>query len=200
MRLVAPFDGIAGIRSINVGDYLKDGADIVNIEDLDAVYVDFRLPERFQTKVQRGQHSAVEVDALPGTKFDAVVQAIDPAVDANGRSLAIRGLIDNRQLKLRPGMFARVTTVFGARDNARLVPEEAIVPLQGKQYVYRLVDGPDQDTKIAQRIEVQIGIRRPGRVEVTQGLSPGDVVVTAGHQRITKDGAAVRVVDLARKG
>jgi len=198
LRIVAPFDGIAGIRSISVGDYLKDGADIVNIEDMDAIFVDFRLPERFQTKVQRGQAALVDLDALPGRQYTAVVQAIDPLVDANGRSVGVRACIDNRQLQLRPGMFARITAVFGERDNARVIPEEAIVPQAGKQFVIRLVDGPDQDTKIAQRVEVKVGIRRPGRVEITEGLQAGDLVVTAGQQRIQKDGMPVRVLDLGR--
>lgn len=198
LRITAPFDGIAGIRSINLGDYLKDGADIVNIEDMDAMYVDFRLPERYQTKVRPGQTALVEVDALPGRKYTAVVHAIDPLVDANGRSVAIRGCIDNRHLQLRPGMFARVTAVFGERANARVIPEEALVPQGGRQYVVRLVDGPDQDTKIAQRVDVQVGMRRPGRVEITEGLQPGDLVVTAGQQRIQKDGMPVRVVALGR--
>lgn len=198
LRIVAPFDGIAGIRSVNPGDYLKDGADIVNIEDMDAMYVDFRLPERYQTKVRTGQTARVEVDALPGRRYTAVVQAIDPLVDANGRSVAIRGCIDNRHLQLRPGMFARVTAVFGERANAPVIPEEALVPQGGRQYVVRLVDGPDQDTKIAQRVDVQVGIRRPGRVEITAGLQPGDLVVTAGQQRVQKDGMPVRVVDLGR--
>jgi membrane fusion protein (multidrug efflux system) len=198
LRIVAPFDGIAGIRSINVGDYLKDGAEIVNIEDIEAIFVDFRLPERFQTKAQRGQTALVEIDALPGRKYAAVVQAIDPLVDANGRSIGIRGCIDNRKMELRPGMFARITAVFGERDNARVVPEEAIVPQAGRQYVIRLVDGPDQDTKIAQRVEVKVGLRQPGRVEITQGLQPGEVVVTAGQQRIQKDGMPVRVIELNR--
>jgi membrane fusion protein (multidrug efflux system) len=198
MRIIAPFDGIAGIRNVNVGDYLKDGAEIVNIEDLDAIFVDFRLPERFQTRVERGQRAVVEVDALPGRKFTALVQAIDPLVDANGRSVGIRACIDNRQLHLRPGMFARVNAVFGERENARVIPEEAIVPQSGRQFVIRLVDGPDQDTKTAQRVEVKVGIRRPGRVEITEGLQPGDMVVTAGQQRIQKDGMPVRVMDLSR--
>jgi membrane fusion protein, multidrug efflux system len=197
-RMIAPFDGIAGISSVNVGDYLKDGADIVNIEDLDAIFVDFRLPERFQTKVQRGQRAVIDVDALPGRKFTALVQAIDPLVDANGRSVGVRACIDNRQLMLRPGMFARVNAVFGERDNARVIPEEAIVPQAGRQFVIKLVDGPDQDTKIAQRVEVKVGIRRPGRVEIIDGLQPGDVVVTAGQQRVQKDGMPVRVLDLNR--
>jgi membrane fusion protein (multidrug efflux system) len=198
LRIIAPFDGIAGIRNVNVGDYLKDGAEIVNIEDIDAILVDFRLPERFQTKAQRGQTALVEIDALPGRKYVAVVQAIDPLVDANGRSIGIRGCIDNRHMELRPGMFARITAVFGQRDNARVIPEEAIVPQGGRQFVIRLVDGPDQDTKIAQRVEVKVGIRQPGRVEITEGLQPGEIVVTAGQQRIQKDGMPVRVLELSR--
>jgi membrane fusion protein (multidrug efflux system) len=200
LRITAPFDGIAGIRNVNVGDYLKDGAEIVNIEDIDAILVDFRLPERFQTKAQRGQTALVEIDALPGRKYAAVIQAIDPLVDANGRSIGIRGCIDNRHLQLRPGMFARITAVFGERDNARVVPEEAIVPEGGRQFVVRLVDGPDQDTKIAQRVEVKVGLRQPGRVEIVEGLQAGDMVVTAGQQRIQKDGMPVKVVELSRAG
>lgn len=200
LKILAPFDGIAGIRNISVGDYLKDGADIVNIEDLDAMYVDFRLPERFQTKVRPGQTAVVEVDALPGRRFAAIVHAVDPLVDANGRSVGVRGCIDNRQMALRPGMFARVTPVFGVRDDARVIPEEAIVPQAGRQFVYKLVDGPDQDTRIAQRVEVKVGVRQPGKVEITEGLQPGDLVVTAGQQRIQKDGTPVRVLDLGKLG
>jgi membrane fusion protein (multidrug efflux system) len=198
LKIVAPFDGVAGIRSINIGDYLKDGADIVNIEDLDALFVDFRLPERFQTKLRPGQTALVDVDALPGRRYSAVIQAIDPLVDANGRSVGVRGCIDNRHLQLRPGMFARITPVFGVREDARVIPEEAIVPQAGRQFVYRLVDGPDQDTRIAQRVEVKVGTRQAGKVEIVSGLQAGEVVVTAGQQRIQKDGTPVRVLDVAR--
>jgi membrane fusion protein (multidrug efflux system) len=198
LKIVAPFDGIAGIRNISVGDYLKDGADIVNIEDLDAMYVDFRLPERLQSRIRPGQLALVDLDALPGRRFTALVQAVDPLLDANGRSVGVRGCIDNRELELRPGMFARVTPVFGVRDDARIIPEEAIVPQGGRQFVYRLVPGPDAETRIAQRVEVRVGLRQPGKVEVTEGLDAGDLVVTAGHQRIQKDGTAVRVMDLNR--
>jgi membrane fusion protein, multidrug efflux system len=200
LKIIAPFDGIAGIRNVSVGDYLKDGADIVNIEDLDAMYVDFRLPERYQTKISPGQTAQVEVDALPARRFSASVLAVDPLLDANGRSIGVRGCIDNRRLELRPGMFARVTPVFGVREDARVIPEEAIVPQGGRQFVYKLVDGPDQDTRIAQRVEVKVGIRQPGKVEITEGLMPGDLVVTAGQQRIQKDGMAVRVLDLGKAG
>lgn len=194
LRILAPFDGVAGIRGVNVGDYLKDGADIVNVEDLDAVYVDFRLPERLQNKVKTGQTARVAFDALPGVQYSAVVLAINPQIDADGRSLAVRGCIDNRRLQLRPGMFARVTAVFGARADARVVPEEAIVPQGSKPYVLKVVPGAAPDSRIAQRVPVQLGLRRAGQVEVLQGLELGDTVVTAGHQRVQQDGAPVRVV------
>ncbi len=199
LKIVAPFDGITGIRTVNPGDYLKDGADIVNIEDIDAVFVDYRLPERFLTKVKKGQVAMIELDALPGRKFMAMVQAIDPLIEANGRSVSVRGCIDNRQLQLRPGMFARVTAVFGERDNARVVPEEAIVPQGARQFVIKVVDGADKGSKVSQRVEVKVGIRRPGRVEILEGLDAGDVVVIAGHQRLQRDGSPVQVMDLNRQ-
>lgn len=198
LRIVAPFDGIAGIRGVNVGDYLKDGADIVNVEDLDAVYVDFRLPERLQNKVKTGQTARVAFDALPGVQYSAVVLAINPQIDADGRSLAVRGCIDNRRLQLRPGMFARVTAVFGERSDANVVPEEAIVPDGAAPYVLRVVAGPEEGSQVAKRTTVRLGARTPGFVEVVEGLAPGDVVVTAGQQRLQRDGTAVRVVELGQ--
>ncbi|MCZ8094552.1 MAG: efflux RND transporter periplasmic adaptor subunit [Acidovorax sp.] len=198
LRILAPFDGIAGIRGVNVGDYLKDGADIVNVEDLDAVYVDFRLPERLQDKVKPGQLARVAFDALPGVQYSAVVQAINPQIDADGRSIAVRGCIDNRRLQLRPGMFARVTAVFGERADARVIPEEAIVPDGTSPYVLRIVPGKEEGSKIAKRTPVRLGARTPGFVEVVEGLAAGDVVVTAGQQRLQRDGLAVRVVELGQ--
>ncbi len=197
LKIVAPFDGIAGIRLVNVGDYLKDGADIVNIEDIDAIFVDFRLPERFQSKVKRGQTAVLDMDALPGRKFSAKIQAIDPLIDANGRSVGVRGCIDNRLSQLRPGMFARVNTVFGVRENAKVIPEEAIVPQGGKQFVIKLVKSEEGKTQTSQRVEVKLGLRSPGRVEVLEGLEIADTVVVAGQQRVQRDGMTVTVVDLS---
>ncbi len=197
LKIVAPFDGIAGIRQVNVGDYLKDGADIVNIEDIEAIYVDFRLPERYQSKVRRGQTAVLDIDALPGRQYMAQIQAIDPLIDANGRSIGIRGCIDNRQLQLRPGMFARVNIVFGVRENANVIPEEAIVPQGGRQFVIKVLNGPKEQTRTTQRVEVKVGLRSPGKVEILEGLQSGDTVVTTGQQRVQKDGTVVTVVDLA---
>ena len=197
LKIVAPFDGLTGIRTVNVGDYLKDGADIVNVEDMDAVLVDFRLPERFQSKVKKGQTASVALDALPGATFVATILAVDPLIDTSGRSVGVRGCIDNRQLQLRPGMFARVTSVFGVREQARVIPEEAIVPLGGKFYVIRLQPGVTPAARVSQRVEVKLGIRRPGKVEILHGLEAGDTVVTAGQQRIQRDGTEVKVLEMS---
>jgi membrane fusion protein (multidrug efflux system) len=198
LKILAPFDGIAGIRNVNVGDYLKDGTDIVNLEDIDTVYVDYRLPERYQAQVKPGQKVTVELDALPGRKFEARVQAVDPLIDANGRSVGVRASISNQQLLLRPGMFARVSTVFGVREKARVIPEEAIVPQGGKAFVIKLVPGPDNDAMVSRRVEVKVGIRSPGQVEILEGLKEGETVVTAGQQRLQRDGSPVRVLELNR--
>ena len=198
LKIVAPFDGVAGLRQINVGDYLKDGADMVNVEDIDAVLLDFRLAERFQTKVKPGQKAQVSFDALPGRKFTAIIQAIDPLIDANGRSVGIRGCIDNRQMQLRPGMFARVNAVFGERADALVLPEEAIVPQGGRATVVRVVPGANKDELSSERVTVKIGLRQPGKVEILEGLALGDTVVVAGQQRLQKDGTLVRIVDLSK--
>ena len=128
------------------------------------------------------------------------MQAVDPLIDDNGRSVGIRGCIDNRQRQLRPGMFARVNTVFGVRENALTVPEEAIVPQGGKAFVVKVVPGDKPDTLVAQRVAVKTGVRQPGKVEITEGLEADDTVVTAGHQRLQKDGTPVRVIDLSAAG
>ena len=196
LQVLAPFDGITGLKQINVGDYLKDGADMVNVEDMDAVLLDFRLPERFQAKVRAGQKAQLTVDALPGRPFSAIVQAVDPLIEANGRSVGVRGCIDNRQQQLRPGMFARVNAVFGSRDNALVIPEEAIIPQGGRTFVVKVVQGDKPDVRVSERVAVKVGLRQPGKVEIVEGLAVGDTVVTAGHQRLQKDGTAVRVVEL----
>jgi membrane fusion protein, multidrug efflux system len=204
MRTVSPFSGVVGIKTVSVGDYVKDGADVVNLEDIGAVFSDFRLPERLSSKISRGQKAEVSIDALPGKKFEAVVEAIDPQLDANGRSILVRARIDNKGGQLRSGMFARVRTVFGERVGALVVPEEALVPVGNKQFLIKVLESPDAKDKdgkpalISKRVEVKTGVRRGGRVEIAEGVSLGDTVVTAGQQRLQRDGAQVRVVDLSK--
>ena len=193
LRLVAPFAGVAGIANVHVGDYLKDGTDIVHIEDMESLLVDFRLPERYQSQIRRGQTVRISLDALPGAEYLATVQALDPLIDANGRSLAVRASLDNRAGTLRPGMFARIQVELGQRDNARMVPEAAIVPQGDSALVWKFLPTAGSQAGQVRRTPVHLGLRRDGLVEITQGLELGDSVVTAGQQRLQQDGAKVRL-------
>jgi len=188
MLILAPFDGVVGIRSVSLGDYVREGTDLVNVEDIHILKVDFRLPERYFTQLKVGQAVEVFADALPGARYAGTVEAINPRIDASGRSLEVRARLANTDGRLRPGMFARVRVIVGERANALLVPEEAIVPLGDDFFVYTVADGK------ANRVRVKLGVRREAQVELLEGVKPGDRVVTAG-MRVQRDGQPVRVVN-----
>ncbi len=195
MSIVAPFDGVTGIRSVNVGDYVKDGADLVTVEDMSAMTVDFRLPEAVVSRLRMGQAVVVSLDGLPSRKFKARVEAIDSQLDANGRSLLVRARLDNSSGALRSGMFARARVVFEDRPYALVVPEEALVPMGAKQYLIKVVDGASG--RVSQRIEARLGLRVPGKVEILEGVAAGDIVVTAGQARLMRgDSIALRIVEV----
>ena len=196
MALLAPFDGIVGIRSVSVGDYVKDGADLVQVEDVSSVWVDFRLPERYLSQLKPGQPVAITLDALPGKRYTAKLVAMDAQLETSGRSVLVRAKLANTGGDLRSGMFARARTVFAVREGALTVPEEALVPLGEEQFLIKVVDAPD-GRKQSQRLLAKIGIRVPGRVEILEGLAAGDLVVTAGHARLLRGPAqALRVVQI----
>jgi membrane fusion protein, multidrug efflux system len=195
MKVLAPFDGQAGIRQVNVGDYVKDGADLVSLVDAAQVWVDYRLPERYSARVKTGLSVTVALDALPDRRFEGRIEAFEAQVEADGRALLVRARLDNRDGLLRPGMFARARTVFGVREQALVVPEEALVPQGGKQYLLRVVEG--DKGPVAERLEAQLGMRVPGKVEILAGLNAGDRVVTAGQSRLMRgDRQPVRVIEL----
>ncbi|TSE32369.1 Multidrug resistance protein MdtA [Tepidimonas thermarum] len=202
MRIVAPFDGVAGLRLVDVGDYVREGADLVRLEDTAQLRVEFRVPERYQAQVRRGQGVELRADALPGQTFAATVDTVDPLVDAEGRALRVRAVLTpGRDAPLRPGMFVRVGLVLGVTEGALLVPEEAIVPLGGQTLVFRVereagAEGP----AVARRVPVRLGVRQQGRVQVLDGLRPGDTVVVAGQQRLQGDAVPVRIVGAAPRG
>ena len=200
MKVMAPFSGTAGLRRVDEGDYVKDGADIVNIEDLGAITVQFALPERALDRLRVGQSVELALDALPGRTFKGRVTALDSQVDANGRALQVLAKVENTGALLKPGMFARPRVVFATRQGAVVVPEEALVPVGTRQLVFKLAEGANGQ-KVAQRMEVKIGLRLPGKVEIMEGLKAGDAVITAGHSRLMRgDNVPVRVVDLSRPG
>lgn len=191
--LRAPFDGVLGLRTVSVGDYVKDGAELVSLEDTSSVRIDFRLPERYVGQVGAGRAIEFTVDALPGKTFAARIDAVDSQVDANGRSLLVRARAPNEAGQLKGGMFARVRVQLGERANAVVLPEEVLVPSATGQVVFKLVDGK------AVRTPVNVGLRREGQVEILSGVTPGETIVSAGQIRLQRDGLPVRVVDAAAK-
>ena len=201
MKITAPFNGTVGIRNVSVGEFVRDGVDLVNLEDLSELYVDFRLPERYQARISRGQSVSVQLDALPGQTFTGRVQAIDPLLDENGRALMVRAVLaTTASSSLRPGLFARVNLVMSVQEAALMVPEEAIVPQGGRQVVFVVEREGEGDVarSVVRRTEVTLGIRRGAMVHVVDGLKPDAVVVIAGQQRLQRDGMPVRVIDLSR--
>jgi membrane fusion protein, multidrug efflux system len=194
-QIRAPFAGVLGLRNISVGDYVREGAELVLIEDTSAMKVDLRLPEKFIGQMRPGQSLAISIDAIPGKKFPAKIQTIDSQVDANGRSLIVRTRIPNDGATLRTGMFARAAVVLQEKPNALVIPEEAIVPLGNDLIVYRVLDGK------AMRTPVKTGMRQAGVVEIVEGLSLDEVVIVAGQIKLPRDAMEVRIVDPnARKG
>lgn len=183
----APFSGILGLRRVSPGDYVTPGQDMVNLEDIDPIKVDFRIPERFLSSLSTGQSIRVRVDAFPDRAFEGEVYAIDPQIDPAGRSIAIRARIDNPERVLRPGLFARVRLIVDERPDALVVPEQALVPRGEQRYVFKVVDGK------AALTEVQLGQRRGGDVEIVEGLAEGETVITAGQLKI-RDGVPVTVL------
>lgn len=198
MKIVAPFDGVSGIRQVSIGDYVKDGADLVKVEDISSLWVDFRLPERFLSRVKTGQEVAIALDALPGRALKAVIAALDAQLDADGRSVRVRARLANPDGLLRSGMFARARVVFSVREAALVVPEEALVPLGDKQFIIKVVAGPGGG-KLSQRVEARLGQRAKGKVELLAGVEEGDLVVLAGQSRLMRgDALPLRVVDINR--
>lgn len=183
--LRAPFDGVIGLRSVSVGDYVTAGQDLVALQALDPLKLDFKVPEQYLAHVAEGQQLDIQVDALPGQTRTGRVFAISPTVDANGRSVWLRAEVENGDGALRPGLFARVALLLSSYQGLA-VPEAALAPSGDGQYVYVVADDE------ARQVAVTLGQRRDGMVEVSGDLASGDVVIVAGLQRIS-DGVPVRV-------
>jgi membrane fusion protein, multidrug efflux system len=183
----APFAGVLGFNRVSLGAYVTAGQALTTLSSIDTLKVSFSVPELFFTAVKTGGSVEVTADAVPGETFPAKVAAINPQIDANGRALQILAQLDNKDLKLRPGMLARVR-VLGPERDAITISEAAVVP-QGNQLVAYVVNGGQ-----AKPVTITTGLRREGWVEVLTGLEAGQSIVTAGASRLGQ-GAAVKPVE-----
>ena len=187
----APFDGFAGLRKINIGDYATIGQELVSVVSLDPLRVNFSVPETLLAQLAPGQSIDLTVGAYRGEVFEGRITAIAPQIDIRGHSVEIRASLRNPELKLRPGLFAQVNVTLVTKPNALVVPEQAIWPIGQDKTVFVVVDG------IAKQKTVNLGQRQPGEVEVLSGLALGDEVVTAGQMKLY-DGAAVEPIAAVR--
>ena len=186
-KITAPFSGIIGLRKISKGAYVRAGHDIAILENLYQMKVDFKIPEIYSLSLKKNQDVFIEVDALPGKKISGKIYAFEPALDEVTRSILIRAKVPNDGYKLKSGMFARVTLILNKRDNVITIPEEALWPQGVDNFVYKVIDNKVVLTKVS------LGKRVPNKIEITQGLSLGDTVVTEGQIKL-RNGAPVMIL------
>lgn len=191
MIIRAPFSGVLGLRQVAVGDYVTEGQALVNLEALNPIKLDFKLPEKYAASIRTGLPLTVGVEAYPGRAFAGVVYALDPRLDEATRTLKVRARLPNDPLLLRPGMFAKIRMGLKGTRDALFVPEQSLLLKGSGAFVYK-VSG-DRAALTA----VTAGLRRKGSVEVIAGLAAGDWVVTDGQTKL-RDGNRVIVSESGR--
>ncbi len=186
-KIVAPFDGLIGVRHVSVGTYLKSGQAITEMANIDNIRVLFPSPESFLSRLVRGAEVTVSTTAFPD-KVKGKISAVEPVIDPGTRNAMVVARVSNPDRKFRPGMSADVEVVLSERPNALTVPSEAVFAAGNQSFVFKV----KPDSTVA-RVGIELGTRMSDAVEVVSGLDPGDMIVTAGHQKLY-DGARVFAV------
>ena len=193
----APFDGIAGIKMISVGDSVNEQKDLLSFVDVHPVKIDFKVPGNYVQLLSVGQTVVVYVDGFEGQKFDATIEEIDSRIDPQTHSLSVRASIPNERGLLKPGLFGRVELTAGTKDDTLLVPASAVDISGDEEYLYRITKR--KGFYVAEKVPVTIGIRTEDTLEVVQGsLKEGDIIVTSGQVKI-QDSSIVRPIGLVEE-
>jgi membrane fusion protein (multidrug efflux system) len=185
----APFSGVIGLRNVSVGELVRPGDVIAQLDDASVIKLDFTVPERFLSVLEAGQEVFARSSAFPDTEFTGQVDQIDTRVDPATRAVTVRALIDNADGRLRPGMLMTVELRRDRRSRPA-VPGGAVVRLNEQAFVFRIEDGERGQTAV--RTPVELGRRTEGLVEVLSGVEAGDRIVPEGVHRLS-DGAPVAV-------
>ncbi len=197
----APFDGMLGIREVDLGQYLNSGDQVVPLQSLDPIYVDFSLPQQALGQLEPGRPVEVTADGFPGVKFTGEITAIDPNVDASTRNVRVQATLKNPDGKLRSGMFVNAAVLLPTRDEILAIPASAVdyAPYGDSVFIVEEItpepaeDGTQGEPFVGVRQQfVKLGTARGDLIEVTKGLEPGQEVVSSGTFKI-KDGAPVNV-------
>jgi membrane fusion protein (multidrug efflux system) len=187
--ITAPFSGVVGLRNISVGAVLQPGTKITTLDDDSVMKLDFAVPSIFLSALQPGLEIVATSQAFKGREFRGQIASIDSQIDPVTRSVIVRAILPNDEKVLRPGLLMSVEIMKNPRQ-AIVIPEEAVVPEARRNFVYVVETAGDSVT--ASKREVTLGARRPGEVEVIEGLAAGNSVVTHGTMNLS-DGAAVRI-------
>lgn len=190
--VLAPFAGVVGQRRVSLGDYVTSSTQLLTLQTIAPARATFSVPERYAAALRQGAKVEFQVAALPGKRFDATVDFVDPVVTLPGRTIMVKAVTANTARNLQPGMFIEARLTIGLRPRATVIPEEAIAPSAAASWVWLVVDGK------ATRREVELGVRMPGFVEVLKGVDAGDRVVIGGQDRLV-EGAAVKPTDVDRR-
>jgi multidrug efflux system membrane fusion protein len=193
----AAFAGELGVRQVEVGQYLGAGTPIVSLTNLDTLYVDFTLPEQVRAQLAVGQAVEVRVDAFKDRVFQAKLTTIEPQLDPEMRSIKLQATLDNPEHLLLPGMFTAARVILAAQPNVMVLPETAVDYSAYGESVYVLTPkakGKDgQQVYTAAQTFVKTGPRRNGMIAITDGLKPGDLVVSEGQVKLQSAGPDVVV-------
>jgi membrane fusion protein (multidrug efflux system) len=182
-RIRAPYDGVMGALWVAPGDPLTQETDLVRIDAIDRVQLEFSLPEVAVGVARVGVPVELSVAPYPGERFEGEVYFVSPTLDPETRRILVKAWVPNGEHRLRPGLFAQVEAEIGRQEDALLVPESALVYALDGTYVWRV----DADSR-AERVDVEVGLRREGRAEIRSGLRAGDVVVSAGIHKVVAGG------------
>ena len=183
----APFAGRIGLRNVSVGSLVTPGQIMTTLDDISTIKLDFTVPESYMATGKEGQQVEARTSAYLNNVFHGRVSSIATRVDPVSRSVVVRALIENHAQLLKPGMFMTVHLTRSQND-VLLIPEQSLLPDADKQFVYVVNKG------VASKTTILIGRRKPGLVEVRQGLKAGDVIVVEGGEKLT-DGAKVTVTN-----
>lgn len=186
--IIAPFDGVLGFRQVSEGSLVSPNSVITTLDDISTIKLDFTVAEVFLADIGVGASIEASSVVYKDRTFTGEVTVVGSRIDPATRSVQVRAEIPNLEGQLRPGMLLTVDMLLDQRETI-VVPEEAVVPMQGKQYVY-LVD----DENIARQVAVTVGARQPGRVEILDGLLPGQQVITQGVGQV-RPNTPVRIVN-----
>jgi membrane fusion protein, multidrug efflux system len=193
--LRAPFDGVAGIRQVNLGQYLKEGDAIVTVQAFDPIYVNFSLPQQDLGKLSVSQPVALRVDAFADRTFEGKITAINSLVDQATRNVQVQATFANHDWLLRPGMFAKVSVLMSERQNVVAIPATSIhyAPYGDSIFIVSEMQDPQgKEYKGVKEQFIKTGQSRGDMIAIVSGLKPGEEVVTSGVFRL-KSGARVIV-------